>query len=166
MTFPGAGTGGGAGTGTGAVQGQNVSAVVGTDIIAGLEQPPVTAQPVTAAQPVAAMEVTTGTELQRILAILTAVNDIRAQIIRLGLNPALRFAIETEVVPVLNILTALATAADFFSVTAFNMHNINFAKTHETRKTLELIYNIVDLSEDVFEVLNKLVLATLPKSPY
>jgi len=145
-------------------QGGNIPAVIGSEIIQGLEQPFTSG----AAVPPAAtttVQLDIQAELSRILATITDVNDIRAQIIRLGLNPALRFAIETEVVPVLNILTALATAADFYSVTAFNIHNINFAKSHEVKKILELIYNIVDLSEDVFEVLNKLTLATLPKAP-
>ncbi|KPU45010.1 hypothetical protein OXPF_14880 [Oxobacter pfennigii] len=103
-------------------------------------------------------------ELGRILAVLTAVNDIRDQVIRLGLNPSLRFAIEVEVSPVIGILTALATAADFYSVAAFNLSNINFSKTHEIKKILNLIYDITDLSEDVLEVATKLVLSTLPKS--
>lgn len=141
----------------------NIPAIIGEDIIQGLEQPtgagtaPPTVPPTT---------IDIQGELSRILGTITAVNDIRAQIIRLGLNPALRFAIETEVVPVLNILTALATVADFYSVAAFNMTNINFAKSHEIKKILELIYNVTDLSEDVFEVLRKLVLATLPKATY
>lgn len=157
MTRPGGGqtTGG---------QGVNIPAVVGVEVVQGLEQPLTAGAAVPPVAPTAA-QVDIQVELSRILATITAVNDIRAQIIRLGLNPALRFAIETEVVPVLNILTALSTAADFYSVTAFNIHNINFAKSHEVKKILELIYNIVDLSEDVFEVLNKLVLATLPKAP-
>lgn len=144
----------------------NVPAIVGAQIVQGLEAPAapaaVPAVPTAAAAP-AAIDIQA--ELARILATITSVNDIRAQIIRLGLNPALRFAIETEVVPVLNILTALSTAADFYSVAAFNMSNISMAKTHEIRKILELIYNITDVSEDVFEVLRKLILATLPKAP-
>lgn len=161
MTRPG----GGQTTGN---QGQNVPAIIGEEVIAGLEAPIL---PGTAVSPAALAPSPTPSptdiqsELSRILAIITSVNDIRAQIIRLGLNPSLRFAIETEVVPVLNILTALATAADFFSVAAFNMSNINFAKSHEIRKLLELIYNISDLSEDAFEVVKKITLATLPKAP-
>ncbi|HBM75315.1 MAG TPA: hypothetical protein DD429_07145 [Clostridiaceae bacterium] len=144
---------------TGAGGGQNIPAIVGQEIIAGSEVPP----PIVGQAP---SQIDVQSELARILATITSVNDIRAQIIRLGLNPSLRFAVETEVVPVLNILTALATAADFYSVAAFNMSNINFAKSHEIRKTLELIYDITDLSEDVFEVVKKLTLATLPKAPY
>lgn len=143
-------------------QGQNVPAIIGTQVVTGLEAP---AAPTTVPTAAAAPTIDIQLELSRILSIITSVNDIRAQIIRLGLNPALRFAIETEVVPVLNILTALATTADFYSVAAFNMSNINFAKTHEIKKLLELIYNITDLSEEVFEVLKKLTLATLPKAP-
>lgn len=152
MTRPGGGQ-------TDGEQESNISAIVGEEVLTGLETPPSAAVP-----PPSTIDVQS--ELSRILSIITSVNDIRAQIIRLGLNPSLRFAIETEVVPVLNILTALATAADFYSVAAFNMSNINFAKSHEIRKTLELIYDIIDLSEDVFEVVKKLTLATLPKAPY
>jgi hypothetical protein len=148
-------------------QGQNISSIVGLDVLQGLEQqvPPAAVQTAipTAVSVPAAIDIQG--ELARILATITSVNDIRAQIIRLGLNPALRFAIETEVVPVLNILTALSTAANFFSVSAFNLSNINFAKSHEIKKILELVYNIIDLSEDTFEVVRKLVLATLPKAP-
>lgn len=152
MTRPGGGQADGG-------QGPNIPEIVGQEVLTGLEVPPSAAVP-----PPSSIDVQS--ELSRILATITSVNDIRAQIIRLGLNPSLRFAVETEVVPVLNILTALATAADFYSVAAFNMSNINFAKSHEIRKTLELIYNITDLSEDVFEVVKKLTLATLPKAPY
>jgi hypothetical protein len=153
MTRPGGGqsTGG---------QGVNIPAIVGEEI---------TAQTIAAGQaPVApgAALIDIQGELVRILGLLTAVNDIRAQIIRLGLNPALRIAIDTEVVPVLNILSVLATAADFFSVAAFNLSNIVFAKTHEVKKILDLIYNITDISEDVLEVVIKLVLITLPKAPF
>lgn len=145
-------------------QGPNIPAVVGEEVITGLEEPILSAAAPSAIPTPAAIDIQS--ELSRILSTITSVNDIRAQIIRLGLNPSLRFAIETEVVPVLNILTALSTASDFFSVAAFNLSNINFAKSHEIRKLLELIYNISDLSEDVFEVVKKLTLATLPKAPY
>lgn len=139
----------------------NVPAIIGAQVVSGLEAPAAPAAPTVTAAPAVDIQA----ELARILSVITSVNDIRAQIIRLGLNPALRFAIETEVVPVLNILTALATSADFFSVAAFNMSNINFAKSHEIKKLLELVYNITDISEDVFEVLKKLTLGTLPKAP-
>ncbi|HBM80279.1 MAG: hypothetical protein QME45_14480 [Clostridiales bacterium] len=144
-------------------EGTNVPAIVGQEIVQALQAPQAAGGAPPTIPPTTPIDIQG--ELNRILSIITSINDIRAQIIRLGLNPSLRFAIETEVVPVLNILTALATSADFFSVAAYNMSNINFAKSHEIRKMLELIYNIADLSEDVFEVLEKLVIATLPKSP-
>lgn len=144
----------------------NVPALVGQEVITELQVPPATAGVSPPSTTPSTVPVDIQSELAKILAIITSVNDIRAQIIRLGLNPALRFAIETEVVPVLNILTALSTASDFFSVAAFNLSNVNFAKSHEIRKILELIYNITDLSEDVFEVVKKITLSTLPKAPY
>ena len=104
-------------------------------------------------------------ELDKILATITAVNGIREQIIRLGLNPALKIAIDTEVVPLLNILAILGTASYDFSVSAFNINNNSSGKVHEVKKLLELVYDISDLSESVFEVLEKLVLITLPKAP-
>jgi len=143
-------------------QGPNVPAIVGEEVVEALSsdaQAPV-------AQPSTESIVEIQGELARILGVLTAVNDIRAQLIRLGLNPALRIAIDTEVIPVLSILTSLATASDFFSVSAYNLSNISMAKSHEVKRILNLIYDITDLSEDVLEVTIKLVLATLPKCPY
>lgn len=142
-------------------QGPNIPAVVGEEVLSELAN-----EGGGLTQPSPDVIVDIQGELVRILGVLTAVNDIRAQVIRLGLNPALRIAIDTEVVPVLSILTSLATASDFFSVAAFNLSNINFAKTHEIKKVLNLIYEITDVSEDVLEVAIKLILATLPKCPY
>lgn len=141
-------------------QGDNVPPIVGEKIIGELAAP---AEGVTGAG--TELLISTQSELVKILAVLTTVNDIRAQVIRLGLNPSLRLAVDTEVVPVLSILTSLATAADFYSVAAFNLSNINFAKTHEIKKILNLVYDITDVSESVLEVTIKLILATLPKSP-
>lgn len=141
-------------------QGVNIPAIVGEEVIGEITSA------AEAAAPGPELLISTQNELTRILAVLTAVNDIRAQVIRLGLNPALRIAIDTQVIPVLGILTSLATAADFYSVAAFNLSNINLAKTHEIKKILNLIYDITDVSESVLEVTIKLILATLPKSPY
>jgi len=142
-------------------QDANISALVGEEIIPELED-----QGEGLTQPASDIVVDVEGELGKILGVLTAVNDIRAQVIRLGLNPSLRIAIDTEVIPVLSILTSLATSSNFFSSAALNLSNINFAKTHEIKKLLNIVYEITDVSEDVLEVATKLILATLPKCPY
>lgn len=110
----------------------------------------------------------TGTldELLRILDTLRAVNDIRDEVIKLGLNPSLKLAIDTEIAPVVNVLQALSVAVNFYATAAFNLHNNSFAKAHEIKKILNLVYDTAEVSEDVLEVLRKLIYYTLPKSPY
>lgn len=115
--------------------------------------------------PTPVVTASTSGALGEILSVLTNVNAIRNEIIRLGLNPALSIAIGLEVEPVLGILNILSLSAYNYSTAAFNLNQISLSKPHEVKKILDLIYDISDLSEDVLEVLTKLVLITLPKAP-
>lgn len=86
---------------------------------------------------------------------LVNVNIIRREITRLKLNPDKRIFFENDIEPLLRIFDSLSLASQNYSMAVSKINGISFAKTSEIKALLDLVYEITDKSEDVFDVLDK-----------
>lgn len=83
------------------------------------------------------------------------VNIIRREIIRLKLNPEKKIFFENDIEPLLRVFDSLSLASQNYGVAVSKINGISFAKSSEIKALLDLIYEITDKSEDVFNILDK-----------
>jgi hypothetical protein len=81
------------------------------------------------------------------------INILRVELDKLQLDFKARLYFENDVRPLIDTLTVLSFASNNFSNTARNLSSINFGRTSNIKKSLDLTDSIDDIAEDLVKVL-------------
>lgn len=96
---------------------------------------------------------------------LREINAIKSELCKLPLDPCENEFIDTNVTPLLTVLTQLASASVSLSTSVYylTISPIVHAKHSEIKDTLHLVYNINDECEDVYHIVKKRINTILHK---
>lgn len=92
-------------------------------------------------------------KIRRIRENLQELNLIKEELAKLQLSPEAKVYFEFEVSPLLRTFEVLSYSIFNLSGSAERLSNINLSKTSEIKDIIELVYDVTDSDEDVFEVL-------------